>query len=203
VFSGARNLGTKVGSIGAAIFMTLFALPFFGAEVFALYTLSQSSPAMAVFPIIVALVNILFYHLLKAPTLLGRRILDKIEGFKMFLAATETDRLQRIYPAGRTPELYEKFLPYALALGVEQQWAEQFNDVLSAAARSDGSGGYHPRWYSGSGWDSSRMGSFAGSMGNSLSGAISSSSTSPGSSSGGGGGGSSGGGGGGGGGGAW
>jgi hypothetical protein len=203
VFSGARNLGTKVGSIGAAIFMTLFALPFFGAEVFALYTLSQSSPAMAVFPIIVAVVNILFYHLLKAPTLLGRRILDKIEGFKMFLAATEADRLQRIYPAGRTPELYEKFLPYALALGVEQQWTEQFNDVLSAAARSDGSGGYHPRWYSGSSWDSSRMGSFAGSMGNSLSGAISSSSTSPGSSSGGGGGGSSGGGGGGGGGGAW
>ena len=203
VFSGARNLGTKVGSIGAAIFMTLFALPFFGAEVFALYTLSQSSPAMAVFPIIVAVVNILFYHLLKAPTLLGRRILDKIEGFKMFLAATEADRLQRIYPAGRTPELYEKFLPYALALGVEQQWTEQFNDVLSAAARSDSSGGYHPRWYSGSSWDSSRMGSFAGSMGNSLSGAISSSSTSPGSSSGGGGGGSSGGGGGGGGGGAW
>jgi uncharacterized membrane protein len=121
----------------------------------------------------------------------------------MFLAATETDRLQRMYPAGRTPELYEKFLPFAFALGVEQQWAEQFNDVLSAAARPDGSGGYHPRWYSGSGWDNSRMGSFAGSMGSALSSAISSSSTAPGSSSGGGGGGSSGGGGGGGGGGAW
>jgi len=203
VFSAARSLGTRVGSIGAAIFMTLFALPFFGGEIFALYTLARSSPALAALPIVIAAVNIVFFHLLKAPTLLGRRMLDKIEGFKMFLAATETDRLQRMYPAGRTPELYEKFLPFAFALGVEQQWAEQFNDVLSAAARPDGSGGYHPRWYSGSGWDNSRMGSFAGSMGSALSSAISSSSTAPGSSSGGGGGGSSGGGGGGGGGGAW
>jgi len=63
-------------------------------------------------------VNVLFYHLLKAPTMLGRRILDKIEGFKMFLAATEADRLQRMYAVDRTPELYEKFLPYALALNV-------------------------------------------------------------------------------------
>jgi hypothetical protein len=197
VFSGVRSLGTKVGSIGAAVFMTLFALPFFGAEVFVLHTLAQSSPALAVFPLIVAAVNILFYHLLKAPTLLGRRILDKIEGFKMFLSATETDRLQRMYPAGRTPELYEKFLPYALALGVEQQWTEQFSDVLSAAASPDGRGGYHPRWYSGSGWDSSRMSGFSASVGTTLSSAISSSSTAPGSRSGGGGGGSSGGGGGG------
>jgi hypothetical protein len=87
VFSGARSLGTRMGSIGAAVFMSLFALPFFGAEVFAPYTLSQSSPALAVLPIVVAAVNIVFYHLLKAPTLLGRRMLDKIEGFKMFLAA--------------------------------------------------------------------------------------------------------------------
>jgi len=203
VFSGARSLGTRAGSFGAAVFMTLFALPFFGAEVFVLYTLSRSSPALAVLPVIAAAVNIVFYHLLKAPTSLGRRMLDQIEGFKMFLAATETDRLQRMVPAGRTPELYEKFLPYALALGVEQQWTEQFSDLLSRAAQPDGSGGYHPRWYSGSSWDRSRMGSFTGSMGNSLSGAISASSSAPGSRSGGGGGGSSGGGGGGGGGGAW
>jgi uncharacterized membrane protein len=192
-----------VGSIGAAVFMSLFALPFFAAEVFVLYTISQSSPALATLPIVVAAVNIVFYHLLKAPTSLGRRMLDKIEGFKMFLAATEADRLQRMHPAGRTPELYEKFLPYALALGVEQQWTEQFSDVLSRAAQPDGRAGYHPRWYSGSNWDGARIGGFAGSMGDSLSGAISSSSSAPGSSSGGGGGGSSGGGGGGGGGGAW
>jgi hypothetical protein len=203
VFTGARSLGTNVGSLGAAVFMTLFALPFLGAEIFALVTLAQSSPALALLPLIVAGVNILFYHLLKAPTLLGRRMLDRIEGFKLFLSATETDRLQRLYPAGRTPELYEKYLPYALALNVEQQWTEQFSDVLAASSRADSATGYHPRWYSGSAWDHSHTSRFAGSVGSSLSSAISSATTAPGSRSGGGGGGSSGGGGGGGGGGGW
>jgi hypothetical protein len=106
----------------------------------------------------------------------------------MFLAATEADRLQRMHPAGRTPELHEKFLPYALALNIEQQWTKQFSDVLSAAAQPGGGGGaYHPRWYTGSDWDGSRVSGFAGSVGSSLSGAISSSSSTPGSGSGGGG----------------
>ena len=206
VFSGARKLGTTAGSLGAAVVMTGFALPFFGAEIFVLITLAQSSPALVGLSAAVVVVNMAFYHLLKAPTMLGRRILDRIEGFKLFLGATEGDRLQRMVPAERTPEFYEKYLPYALALDVEQAWTEQFTDVLSAAMRPDG-GGYHPVWYSGSTFDSTRMGSFAGAMGTSLSTAISSSATAPGSrsgsSSGGGGGGSSGGGGGGGGGGGW
>jgi hypothetical protein len=199
----SRRSGSRVGTFGAAVFMTLFAIPFFGAEIFALATLFRESPPLTVLPIIMAAINIIFYHLLKAPTLLGRRTLDQVEGFKMFLAATEGDRLQRMYPGDRTPVLFERFLPYAFALGVEQQWTDQFSDVLSASAHPGSSGGYHPGWYSGRGWDGSNMGGFAGSVGSSLSSAISSSSTAPGSSSGGGGGGSSGGGGGGGGGGGW
>lgn len=203
VFSSARHLDNRVGSFGAAVFLSLFSLPFFAAEVFALYMLAQSSITLVLLPPIVGAANILFYHLLKAPTLLGRRMLDRIEGFKMFLSATEKDRLQRRDPVDRTPQTYEKYLPYALALDVEEQWTEQFSDVLSAASRGEGGARYHPGWYSGKAWDSSRMGNFAGSVGGSLSSAISSSSTAPGSSSGGGGGGSSGGGGGGGGGGGW
>jgi hypothetical protein len=203
VFSSASSLDNRAGSFGAAVFLTLFSLPFFAAEIFALYMLAQSSLALVLLPPIVGAVNILFYHLLKAPTLLGRRLLDRIEGFKMFLSATEKDRLQRLASTDRTPETYEKYLPYALALGVEEQWTEQFSDVLSKASRGEEGTRYHPGWYSGKSWDSSRMGSFAGSVGSSLSSAISSSSTAPGSRSGGGGGGSSGGGGGGGGGGGW
>jgi uncharacterized membrane protein YgcG len=204
VFSGARKLGTTAGSLGAAVVMTGFALPFFGAEIFVLITLAQSSPALVGLSAAVVVVNMAFYHLLKTPTMLGRRILDRIEGFKLFLGATEGDRLQRMVPAERTPEFYEKYLPYALALDVEQAWTEQFTDVLSAAMRPEGAG-YQPVWYSGSMFDSARIGSFSGVLGNSLSNAISSSTTAPGSrsGSGGGGGGSSGGGGGGGGGGGW
>jgi uncharacterized membrane protein len=150
---------------------------------------------------LLAFINILFYHLLKAPTLKGRRIMDKIEGFRMYLSVAEKDRLNVLNPPAKTPQLFEMYLPYALALDVEQRWSEQFAEVLSQAAASGRE--YRPSWYHGSGWSSFHAGGFAAGLGSSLSGAISSSSTPPGSSSGSGGGGFSGGGGGGGGGGGW
>jgi uncharacterized membrane protein len=128
-------------------------------------------------------------------------MLDKIEGFKQYLSVAERERLNLLNPPERTPALFEKYLPYALALGVEQAWSEQFSDVL-AAAGSDGQA-YAPLWYSGTGWSDSNISDFSSSLGGSLTGAIASSSTAPSSSSGSGGGGSSGGGGGGGGGGGW
>ena len=119
----------------------------------------------------------------------------------MFLSVAEKDRLNFLAPAARTPELFERLLPYALALDVEQQWSEAFSDVLTRAA--EGGGAYHPAWYAGSAWNVHRASAFTSSLGGSLTGAISSSSSAPGSSSGFGGGGGSGGGGGGGGGGGW
>lgn len=142
--------------------------------------------------------NLIFIRLLKAPTLVGRRIMDEIEGFRLYLSVAEKDRLNMLNPPTDTPELFEKYLPYALALDVEQEWAERFAAVLSRAAVGEG---YHPSWYAGGAWDPSRPGHFASSFGASFTGAIASSSSPPGSSSGSGG--SSGGGGGGGGGGGW
>jgi uncharacterized membrane protein len=144
---------------------------------------------------------VLFYHLLKAPTLRGRKVMDQIEGFKMYLSVAEKDRLNLLNPPEKTPELYERYLPYALALDVENEWGEQFAEVL-ARAQVDGQP-YSPSWYSGRSWDVSRTSGFSDSLGSDFAGAISSSSTAPGSSSGSGGGGSSGGGGGGGGGSGW
>ena len=127
--------------------------------------------------------------------------MDKIEGFKQYLSVAEKDRLSLLNPPEKTPRLFERYLPYALALDVEQEWCEQFSHVLENASRDDG--GYRPGWYAGTTWRPGSMSGLASSLGTSLSGAISSASTSPGSSSGSGGGGSSGGGGGGGGGGGW
>jgi uncharacterized membrane protein len=101
-----------------------------------------------------------------------------------------------------TPEIFEKYLPYAIALGVENRWANRFAGVLAAAAAAPGGRqGFY--WYAGSGnpWDNPT--SFVNGVGSSLASTISSASTAPGSSSGSGGGGFSGGGGGGGGGGGW
>jgi uncharacterized membrane protein len=118
----------------------------------------------------------------------------------MYLEVAEGEELRRMKgpPPPMTSQLFESYLPAALALGVEQRWAERFASVLDLQ-----SPGYAPSWYAGQGWNIANMGNFSRELGSSLSSAISSSSQAPGSSSGGGGGGSSGGGGGGGGGGGW
>jgi uncharacterized membrane protein len=158
---------------------------------------------LAVFLFISIALHILFHSLLKAPTVAGRRMLDQIEGFKMFLGAVDGDRMNRINPPEQTPERFEEFLPYALALDVEQAWAEKFSGVLNEANRAPGSEasstGYTPSFYSGSNWNSFSASSFATGFTDSFTSAISSSSSAPGSGGAGSGGGSGGGGGGGGG----
>lgn len=146
-------------------------------------------------------IDTLFYHLMKAPTASGRKVLDAIEGFRLYLTVAEEGRLNAMNPPERTPELFEQFLPYALALDAEQAWAQHFTDVLQRAAVDHHP--YQPVWYMGNAWNSAQPAGFATALGSSFASAISSSSTAPGSSSGSGGGGSSGGGGGGGGGGGW
>ena len=116
------------------------------------------------------------------------------------MTTAEEERLKVLHPPEQTPELFEKYLPYALALDCENEWNAKFAAVLAAAAAA---GATAPLWYSGSHWNSGDLGGFTDSLGSSLSSTISSASTPPGSSSGSGGGGSSGGGGGGGGGSGW
>ena len=190
------------GPMGSAIFMTLFMLPFVAGEFIGIGMLLFSS-SISVIVILIAVIslNCLFYHLLKAPTISGRKIMDKIEGFKMYLAVAEKERLNILNPPKETPELFEKYLPYALALDVEQAWAQRFSGVFKKIVESGGD--YCPNWYSGVTWRALGPMGFSSGLSNSLSGAISSSSVAPGSHSGGGGGGFSGGGGGGGGGGGW
>ena len=185
-----------------AIFISVFAIPFVGAEIFVTYQFAQmASYTMVVLIIIAITINWLFYELLKAPTRAGRAVLDKIEGFRNYIELAEKQDLDYRYAGGRTPKLFESYLPYALALGVEQQWAEHFTDVISTTDAVNSN--YSPGWYHGRYNSFTNLGNFTNSFTSSLNSAISASSTAPGSSSGGGGGGSSGGGGGGGGGGGW
>ena len=141
----------------------------------------------------------LFYWLLRAPTARGRRLMDKLEGFREYLEIAEKDELNLRNPPEKTPELFERYLPFALALGVEQEWAEKFAAVF-ARLEAPGRQAYHPGWYHGH-FSARSIGTFTSGVGASLTSAIASASTAPGSSSGGGG--FSGGGGGGGGGGGW
>ena len=143
----------------------------------------------------------LFAFLMRAPTPAGRSVMDEIEGFKMYLDTAEQDRLDRMRSPVLTPEVFETFLPYAYALGVENNWCQRFARELPEEVRRQS--GYHPGWYSGRFHGISALNHLGDDFSSSFSSAISSASTPPGSSSGSGGGGFSGGGGGGGGGGGW
>ncbi|QKK06375.1 MAG: DUF2207 domain-containing protein [Pseudomonadota bacterium] len=144
------------------------------------------------FALIVAfvIINFMYNQLLEAPTMRGRKKMDHLEGFKLYMKVAEKDRLDFLHPPEMTPALFEKFLPYAIALGVENKWAANFKKAVPKEVYDS----YNPRWYRGSGnFNASSMGSsLSGGLGTAVGGASGSS-----------GGGSSGGGGGGGGGGGW
>jgi uncharacterized membrane protein YgcG len=181
----------------------LLVLPILGCVLtIILITTQDAWTPLAVLSMVTAGVLIaVFSWLLKAPTPRGRLLMDELEGFRMYLEVAEKEDLNRLEGPELTPGLFERFLPYAVALGVEQAWAERFTKIFARLADQNGQD-YRPIWYQGH-FHHSDMGGFANSMSSSFSSAISSAASAPGSASGSGGGGFSGGGGGGGGGGGW
>ncbi|NIP60278.1 MAG: hypothetical protein GWM92_18155, partial [Gemmatimonadetes bacterium] len=77
--------GEPFATLGA-VFLTLFSIPFVGAEIFVGAMLYRWVPGHLVTAVVViAAVNVAFYHLLERPTLKGRGVLDRLEGFRRFL----------------------------------------------------------------------------------------------------------------------
>ncbi|MCP4730098.1 MAG: DUF2207 domain-containing protein [Roseibacillus sp.] len=158
----------------------------------------DGAPRSLILCMIVYALNLIFIHRMKAPTGLGRWVMDQIEGFRHYLSVAEEERLNLANPPEKTPELFERFLPYALALGCEQQWAEKFDGILQAAVRAPGGSSYSPSYYSGSsGGTSGGVGGMVSDLSGSFTGNLASSAIAPSSGGGAGGGGGSGGGGGG------
>jgi uncharacterized membrane protein YgcG len=145
----------------------------------------------------------LFIQLMKAPTVEGQAMRDRIDGFRMFLDTAEKERWEVLNPPEMTPQLFEKYLPYALALDVDHTWSETFEREMRIKEPGD-TYAYRPRWYSGRNFSGIGAGALSSSIASAMTSAISASSSPPGKKSGfGGGGGFSGGGGGGGGGRGW
>lgn len=59
----------------------------------------------------------------------GQTAREHVLGFKWFLSVTETERLKFHNAPERKPEQFMALLPFAIALGVEKQWADQFKDM--------------------------------------------------------------------------
>ena len=186
-------LNFSIAEIFPLLFSGFFAIVLTICILFLIYFFADFIPWITIGSILlIVILNILFYHLLKAPTMQGRKVMDQIAGFKQFLSVTERYRLEQLHPPQKTPALFEKYLSYAIALDVENQWGEQFNDLIKDQD-------YHPSWYAGPGFQTGTITGFSSYISAAMLGSLSSATTSSGS----GGGGSSGGGGGGGGGGGW
>jgi len=193
LFSGSSSVLGKVRLVGIMVFVGFHFVGMAGSLVFQNFFI--------VVPLaLILVVNILFFNLLEKPTMEGRRLLDGIEGFKKYLTLAEKERLE-FHTGTITPEVFEKYLPFAIALGVENKWGKAFDNAMKKAGMEPAD--YHPTWYVGRGhYGGFSSGNFASSFGGAFAGAIASASSPP-ASSGSGGGGFSGGGGGGGGGGGW
>ena len=169
------------------------------ATIGAMFVYQAAVPVMVAFGIAMAIALMIAAKLLPAYTVEGHRLEDEVEGLRQYLGVAERDDLARMKMPPRTKEEFAKFLPYAVALGVEKTWADAFSKVLGASALAAATANYYTSSDGNSTFSSSGFTDSIADMGKT----ISSASTPPGSSSGssdsGGGGGSSGGGGGGGG----
>ncbi|WP_324292759.1 DUF2207 family protein [uncultured Cohaesibacter sp.] len=209
-----RNIrGQQLGVTVRGAFITVFCTIFFGIWFVVLAddgrSLELGFQFLRITSILLLTIGILllvyFSDWMKAPTILGRKMMDEIEGLKLFMTVTVAEQAKQAHAAGMpelTPKLYEDLLPYAIALGIEQDWSDVFEKKIFSQLPPERS--YRPSWYRGDSFNSARPAASLAGITTALNSGLTSALTPPASSSSGsGGGGSSGGGGGGGGGGGW
>jgi uncharacterized membrane protein len=96
-----------------------------------------ASPTWIIAGIASGLIICVFGYFMSARTVTGQRALEKVLGFEDFLGRTQKDQIDRLQTR---PELFEKFLPYAMALHVEKKWVQAFSGIALQP----------PTWYQGS-----------------------------------------------------
>jgi uncharacterized membrane protein len=135
-----------------------------------------TTTAIAVFIglLFVLIGHILYLYLIVRP---GKEKLQQqadIEGLKMYISLAEEKQMQYFNPPKVTPELFEKLLPYAIALKTEKVWGDKFENTLLQSMQSVDS--YAPVWYYGT---AMRPRSFSNNLRQSLTSNIQQSATPP------------------------
>jgi uncharacterized membrane protein len=120
-----RILYTVIGAI--TMFLSIYAGAFMGF-------LATISLALS------GLIIIIFAQIIPAKTAKGTLAKEHILGLKRYLQVAEKDRLEFHQAPAKNPEIFEKLLPFAMVLGVEKEWAKQFEDIYQ---------GVRPSWYAG------------------------------------------------------
>ncbi|MEW5980987.1 MAG: DUF2207 domain-containing protein [Acidobacteriota bacterium] len=98
-----------------------------------------------------AIVIAVFGWFMPARTIKGARALERVLGFEDFLDKVEGDRYERLKS---TPHMFERYLPFAMALGVERNWAKAFDGIYTT----------QPAWYVGGHYPVFRAQAFTSSL---------------------------------------
>jgi hypothetical protein len=129
-----------------------------------------TSDVVALLLVVLIAINYFFHLRVRHQMLSSHTIMEQIEGLRLFLVTSSEERGE---PGGEieTPGMFEKLLPYALALNVEKIWGEKFASTLTQMPREEGE--YAPTWYSGPNWHPVTAAAFLTSLANAFSSAIS------------------------------
>jgi uncharacterized membrane protein YgcG len=133
VRSGYIGLGLLVGFLSIV----------FGVSVAA--RLGMAGAPFFIAGILSAAIIIGFGWFMPARTVAGARALEGVLGFEDFLAHVESDRFNRMI---KTPQMFEKFLPFAMALGVEKNWSKAFANIYTQPPQWYQGGNFGPNFYS-------------------------------------------------------
>lgn len=91
--------------------------------------------------VVIIFVSMLVAYAFGRRTRKGYEALDHLKGFKDFLRVTETQRYIFHNAPEKNAEQFMEFLPYAIAFGVEKEWAKTFEGITIP----------NPGWYDGGG----------------------------------------------------
>ncbi len=133
-------------SIGAIL---VIAAPFALAQYTGYTQLLNSVLLLIGCGVISAIIWWLFAREMSAKTLEGGRTRVAVLGFQEFMNRVDADRLKRM-----PPDTFEKYLPYAMALGVEHHWAQAFAGIIQNPptwyVSPNGMTGFNPIFFSSS-----------------------------------------------------
>jgi hypothetical protein len=87
--------------------------------------------------VLVSVIVIGFGFVMPARSVAGARTLEAILGFEEFLRRVDGEQYRKVIVGH--PELFDRYLPFAMAFGVEKKWARAFEGIYTQA----------PRWYVG------------------------------------------------------
>jgi len=147
--------GNLVSRFITFIVVSIFAFNLAGIALESLSRIQINTAAIAALSIVA--ITVVFAVLMRAPTIQGRKVMDEIDGFKLYLETAEKNRLNMDQEPPMTVERFERILPYAIALGVEKPWSQHFEAELARNAVADVPVGYSPVWYSGTSFSPGRI----------------------------------------------